>query len=123
MIPILEEYSQKTNQEISQEIKDTKKINVNFYPIIAKRSEEIPEFKKFLLREMNLEENAKEVFFGSIKISWLPLISILENGSEEFIKSAIQAFSDWSKTEKENFLNYIKEEKDIIKYFKEYIKF
>jgi hypothetical protein len=117
MIPIVEEYNNKTNAEIKKVINGVKQINVNYYPIIAKRVQEDTFFEDFLIKELTTKENLEEKFFGFIKIAWLPLIAIIENSQSELIKKAIAVFNNWPSNEKENFLNYVKNEKEIRKYF------
>lgn len=118
MIPIIEKYNKKTNPELKKEIQEAKKINVNYYPIIAKRAIEDNFFKEYLIDELNSKENLDERFFGVIKISWLVLISIIENSDSKLINQAINIFENWPQNEKENLINYVKEEKEIIKYLK-----
>lgn len=117
MIPILKEYNSKTNAEIRQAI-GSKKINANYYPIIAKRAAADASFESFLISEIGSKENLEEKFFGFIKIAWIPLISIIENAGEDLIKKALIAFNSWPQAEKDNFLSYVKDEKAIVKHFK-----
>ncbi|AQX87183.1 hypothetical protein I6H88_10240 [Elizabethkingia bruuniana] len=117
MIPIKEEYDKVSNKELLQIISKKEKLNINYYPILAKRMKEDSRFEKFLLTEISSEDNINEIFFGFAKIAWIPLLSIIEYSTSNFINKGIIEFKKWSETEKEIFLNYIKNEKKIIKYF------
>lgn len=116
MIPILEEYNKKTSQEIKKEIEGKKKINVNYYPIMAKRAQEDSFFKDFLIKEIDSKENLEEKFFGIVKVAWIPLISIIENSNHQLIEQAIKVFKNWPQKEKENLISYL-HENEIVKYF------
>jgi|GEM_PF-3134522 len=118
MIPIKREILDKSNEEIIDYITHNAKINVNYYPIIAMRTNENPLFENYLLEEMIKQDNFNEKFFGFIKIAWIPFLSILEYSNNSFlINKAIDTFNDWNINEKNNFLNYIKKDKKLMKYF------
>ncbi len=117
MIPVIEAYNSKTNEEIKRAINGAKVINVNYYPVLAKRASQDVFFENFLLTELDRKENLEEKFFGFIKIAWLPLISIIENSDKALIAKSLAVFNKWPKSEKENFLNYVKNEKAIMKHF------
>ncbi len=119
MIPIKKEILDKSNEEIINYITNNAKINVNYYPIIAMRTNNNPLFENYLLEQMVKQENFSEKFSGFVKIAWIPFLSILEYSNNSFlINKAIDKFNDWNMNEKNNLLNFIKENTEIIKYFK-----
>ncbi|WP_293915851.1 MULTISPECIES: hypothetical protein [unclassified Sphingobacterium] len=116
MIPIREEYDKISNRDLVNIISKEGKININYYPVLAKRMKDDSRFEKFLLAEVSSEDNINEVFFGFAKIAWIPLLSIIEYSTSNFIRKGVIEFKKWSEIEKDVFINYIKNEK-IIKYF------
>lgn len=64
---------------------DSQYIKINLYAIMAKRLGEVEQNKieEELMRDIVSENNRREVFFGSIKWAWIPILSILEYGNEE----------------------------------------
>ena len=78
MIPIKKEILDKSNEEIINYITNNAKINVNYYPIIAMRTNNNPLFENYLLEQMVKQENFSEKFFGFVKIAWIPFLSFLE---------------------------------------------
>ena len=117
MIAVKEELNKINNDELIKIISGNQKINVNYYPILAKRIQESILFESYLLAEISSVSNMNEIFFGFIKISWIPFLSILKYGKQSSIDKAMKLFKNWPNTEKENFLNYIKKEDQLTKYF------
>ena len=117
MLPIKEEFNNITNKELVMIVSKKEKLNVNYYPILAKRINEENLFEKFLLDEISSENNMNEIFFGFVKIAWLPLLSILEFTQSPYIEKAVNLFKEWPKSERQNFLKYIEHEENLIKYF------
>ncbi len=88
---------------------------INYYAIFAKR---ITKFKNILKEEILDNENNIESAMGIIKISWLPLISILYYVKEESEKKNFVSLAknNWTNNNFEDFKNFIKDDGNLSKY-------
>ena len=101
---------------------DSQYIKINLYAIMAKRLGEVEQNKieEELMRDIVSKNNRREVFFGSIKWAWIPILSILEYGNEK-TKKSLNAFlkTNWTISEYTNLKEYLKSDKIFSSYFNE----
>jgi hypothetical protein len=99
---------------------NSKYIKINLYAIMAKRLGEVEQNKieEELMRDIVSESNRREVFFGSIKWAWIPILAILEYGNEEN-KKLLDAFlrTNWTISEYTNLKEYLRSDKIFSSYF------
>lgn len=90
----------------------------NYYPVFAKR---IHKFKNFLFLELINNNNINDFVMGSVTTSWLIAISVLDYCDDNDIKKEMVTLikQNWEDINYKSFLNYIKNEKDFIEYFKQ----
>ncbi len=71
------------------------------------------ELFNFLINAILEKRNREEVFFGSIKVAWIPIINIFEIGKNEMILDTKKAISQhWKKYEIQNLIDYLDGEFD-----------
>lgn len=89
----------------------------NYYPIFAKR---IDKFKDFLFSELIDVNNIDDFVMGGVTTSWLIAIAILDYSDNEFYKAEMVTLikENWDDANFKNFLKYIKNEEQFIRYFK-----
>ena len=89
----------------------------NYYPVFAKR---IDKFKDVLFSELIDVKNIDDFVMGVVTTSWLIAIAILDYTDNEFYKAEMVTLikQNWDEENFKNFLNYIKNEEQFIKYFK-----
>lgn len=90
---------------------------MNYYAVFAKRSSN---FKDLLTEEILNNENNIQSIMGIIKVSWLPLISILcyakdEDTKKDFINLIIES---WEDSNLKDFTNYLLKDDQLSKYVK-----
>lgn len=89
---------------------------VNYYAVFAKR---FSKFKDLLKEEILSNENNSQSVMGIIKVSWLPLISILcyikdENAKKNFVSLARDY---WGETNFQDFKIFLSKDDQLNKYF------
>ncbi|MBP1166429.1 MULTISPECIES: hypothetical protein [unclassified Chryseobacterium] len=89
----------------------------NYYPVFAKR---IDKFKDFLFSELIDVNNIDDFVMGGVTTSWLIAIAILDYSDNELYKADMVTLikQNWDDGNLKNFLNYIKNEEQFIRYFK-----
>ena len=89
----------------------------NYYPVFAKR---IDKFKDFLFSELIDVNNIDDFVMGGVTTSWLIAIAILDYSDNELYKAEMVTLikQNWDDGNFKNFLNYIKNEEQFIRYFK-----
>ena len=118
IIPIKKEINKMSDQELLNNFK--KEVppygKMNYYPIMAKR---IVNFKDTLVEEILSNENNSESIMGIIKVSWIPLISILCYTKEEKEKKRFVTLAkyNWSQINFEDLKSFVKNNTDLNKYF------
>jgi hypothetical protein len=72
------------------------------------------ELNALLMKSIVDEKNRKEIFFGFIKVAWIPSIDILELGNAEEV-GALKTMlkNEWSENERRNFYEYVKKDFDV----------
>ena len=86
---------------------------------LADRSKESPQALALLKQEALSPENRAQKFFGFIKVSWSPIMAILDHGQEESKKELKNWIQVWTAEERQDFLQWIQKEAELTKYFKE----
>ena len=91
---------------------------IRLYGNLAQRSQDNEEFLPILKAEMLDEENRNSIFFGFIKNSWIPLLALLDYGSEEAKSQLKDWIVEWTDQERSSFLDYIGSDDEFIAWFK-----
>lgn len=80
----------------------------HLYDLMARRASDDELVLKILIAATSSEQFKSEKVIGFIKHSWLPLISVLNYGSDKVLENLCSHFSRWSDEEKELFTSYLK---------------
>jgi hypothetical protein len=80
------------------------------YEILSVRCNENDEIKELLLNIIKDKDARVEIEFGFIKHAWLPLIYLLKNGSTRTINDLKEILKKWDFKEKQDLLDYIKQD-------------
>jgi hypothetical protein len=84
------------------------------YNELSKRIDSEKELFNFLAEAISEKRNREEVFFGSIKVAWIPIINIFEIGNNEIVlntKKTIHQY--WEKHEIQKLKDYLEGEFNI----------
>lgn len=81
---------------------------------IALRHGNSTELENMLNQAIAEEINRKDVFFGFIKVAWIPVIDILEAGNvAEIMKLKNLLKNTWTLAERKNLYDYLKNEFEV----------
>jgi len=98
LIPVKESYMALSNAQIAQAL-EKEIISINLYPIFAMRMQDNPDYKKRLLQEAVKAENMNMRMSGILKAAWIPIISIIDYGTEKDIVDAVNVVKSWPSNE------------------------
>lgn len=84
----------------------------NLYGLMSKRANSNLLIRRLLFDIVKNEEARKEMMFGFISHAWLPVLFMLQNSSTEVKLQLKDVLKQWSKDERDLFVNYIKREKE-----------
>lgn len=119
IIPINPEIEKMSDSELLRNFHQPKPPygKMNYYAVFAKRSSN---FKDLLKEEVLNNDNNLQSVMGIIKVSWLPLISILCYAKDEQTKKAFinLAKEFWAESNFEDFKNYLLKDEQLSKYIK-----
>lgn len=115
IIPIHQEYKKLSDKEV-QKLIEQGDIKVHLYPILAMRMEKNLIFRNVLLQEALKKENLEFRLSGIIKLAWIPILSIIEYGDIATKQELKNVLKNWPAKEYESFLEYFRNEKDILLY-------
>lgn len=107
-----------SHSEISDEVlisefhNPVKYKKAHLYSIMANRADSNSTIKKLLIDFILNEKNRSEYFLGTIIHAWLPVLHILEHGTDKLKLELREVLMQWTKDEKELFVNYIKKDQE-----------
>lgn len=118
ILELKEEINSLSNEELLSNFnsKPSKYGELNYFPVFAIR---INNFKDLIFKEVIAERNTK-INVRTFKHSWFIAIAVLDYCENDIIKKQLadHVKANWSKSDYDFFINYIKTEKKLIKYFK-----
>jgi len=105
---------------ISEFLNPSKYKKLNLYALMAKRSSHNKEILDLLFSIIKDKKYREQSMMGRIMHSWLPAVFILEHSDENNWKGLKQVLFDyWNKEEKEEFLDYIKQDENYYNFLKD----
>jgi hypothetical protein len=120
MIPIYEEGISWTDLDLEENFRNkTGRGKTQLMGLLAQRSSGNSTFLDILEKEAVNEKSREEIFFGFIKLSWIPVIAVLEYGTDEAKRSLSGWLRDWTPQERDDFLAYIAKESEFLRWFSE----
>ena len=84
----------------------------HLYSIMANRANSNSSIKKLLFEFILDEKNRNAYFLGTIIHAWLPVLHLLEHGTDEMKLELREILRQWTMDEKKLFLNYIKKDQE-----------
>lgn len=79
--------------------------------LLAKRSASNPDLLNYLEQEATDPKKLEEVFFGFIKLAWVPVIAVLEHGELKAKRKLSKWVATWPEPERTNIAGYLAKEK------------
>src|SRR5687768_3230407 len=105
IIPIYEAGESLTDEELAAQFMARTGIpKSQLIGLIAKRSPSNPALLDILEQEALDAGNRKEKFFGFIKLSWIPVLAVLDHGSDDAKGKLHGWLQQWSEEERSLFL-------------------
>lgn len=90
---------------------------VHLYSVLAERAAYNDSIKSLLFNEIIDEYNRNYTITGIIKMAWLPVFSILDYADLSIKLELRDLIQQWSTAERDFFLFYIKQEKELLNFF------
>lgn len=120
IIPLYEEGKSWTDLQLEKNFRDkTGRGKVQLTGLLAQRSAKNEVFLDLLEAEAISGENREKVFFGFIKFSWIPVLAVLEYGSDTAKRSLSNWLLNWTRDERKDFFGYISKETEFLSWFSE----
>jgi hypothetical protein len=117
-IPIYEPGEAWSDETLAQCFLSGKPVRkVQLYGLLALRADRHPAFLALLQAEATASENREAVFFGFIKIAWLPVLAVLEHGTDAQRAHLAGWIGEWRAEERIRLLDYLRRETDLLVWF------
>ena len=81
------------------------------FALMAKRANKNDDIKELLFDVVTDEKKRNERFLNTLPYAWIPVLYILEHGSEELKSELLAKLKKWSMEERKMLLSYVKIDK------------